>query len=229
MNELTPRQSQVLHLIQARLAESGMPPTRAEIAAHLGFRSANAAEEHLRALQRKGCIQLIAGASRGIQLRDSLRDQLGLPLIGRVAGGRPILAEENIVDHLRIDPALFQPRPHYLLKVVGMSMKDAGILDGDLVAVHRTSEVRNSQIVVARLENEVTVKRYRQEGSIVWLLPENSEFEPLRVDLKQEPLLIEGVVVGVLRMGTAGVAAPSAVAHRLAAARSPRLSRAVGR
>ncbi len=201
MSNLTPRQSQVLHLIRQSLQETGMPPTRAEIAAQLGFRSANAAEEHLRALQRKGCIQLVAGASRGIRLQDALREQLGLPLIGRVAGGRPILAEEHIVDHVRIDPALFQPRPHYLLKVVGMSMKDAGILDGDLVAVHRTPEVRNRQIVVARLENEVTVKRYRQEGSIVWLLPENRDFKPLRVDLKDESMIIEGVVVGVLRMG----------------------------
>lgn len=199
MSDLTPRQSQVLHLIQVSLAETGMPPTRAEIASQLGFRSPNAAEEHLRALQRKGCIELVSGASRGIRLRDSLREQMGLPLIGRVAGGRPILAEEHVVDHFRIDPAMFQPRAHYLLKVVGMSMKDAGILDGDLVAVHRTSEVRNRQIVVARLENEVTVKRYRQEGKIVWLLPENSEFEPLRVDLAEEPLLIEGVVVGVVR------------------------------
>jgi repressor LexA len=187
-----------------------MPPTRAEIAFQLGFRSANAAEEHLRALQRKGCIQLIAGASRGIRLKDDLREQLGLPLIGRVAAGRPILAEEHIVDHLRVDPDLFQPRPHYLLKVVGMSMKDAGILDGDLVAVHRTSEVRNRQIVVARLENEVTVKRYKQEGSVVWLLPENRDFEPLRVDLKDEALLIEGVVVGVLRVGAQGRAAARA-------------------
>jgi repressor LexA len=191
-----------LHLIRRSLVETGMPPTRAEIAAQLGFRSPNAAEEHLRALQRKGCIQLLAGASRGIQLKDTLREQLGLPLIGRVAAGRPILAEEHIVDHLRIDPSLFQPRPHYLLKVVGMSMKDAGILDGDLVAVHRTAEVRNRQIVVARLENEVTVKRYRQEGSMVWLLPENRDFEPLRIDLKHEPLLIEGVVVGVVRRGS---------------------------
>lgn len=202
MSNLTPRQSQVLHLIRHSLQETGMPPTRAEIASQLGFKSANAAEEHLRALQRKGCIQLIAGASRGIRLQDALREQLGLPLIGQVAGGRPILAEEHIVDHVRIDPALFQPRPHYLLKVVGMSMKDAGILDGDLVAVHRTPEVRNRQIVVARLENEVTVKRYRQEGSIVWLLPENRDFKPLRVDLKDESMIIEGVVVGVLRMGT---------------------------
>jgi repressor LexA len=201
MQELTVRQRQVLHVIQRSIAESGMPPTRAEIAQQLGFRSANAAEEHLRALQRKGCVQLLAGASRGIQLSEELREEQGLPLVGRVAAGRPMLAEEHIVDHLRVDPGLFQPRPHYLLKVVGMSMRDAGILDGDLVAVHRTPEVRNRQIIVARLENEVTVKRYRQEGSIAWLLPENSDFEPIRVDLKQQPLLIEGVVVGVLRLG----------------------------
>jgi repressor LexA len=184
-----------------------MPPTRAEIAKQLGFRSPNAAEEHLRTLQRKGCIELIAGASRGIRLRDSLRDQLGLPLIGRVAAGRPILAEEHIVDHMRIDPNLFKPRPHYLLKVVGESMTGAGILDGDLVAVHRTADVRNRQIVVARLENEVTVKRYRLEGNIAWLLPENSDFEPLRVDLRSQSLLIEGVVVGVLRMSSDGAPA----------------------
>jgi repressor LexA len=201
MQELTVRQRQVLHVIQRSIAESGMPPTRAEIAQQLGFRSANAAEEHLRALQRKGCVQLLAGASRGIQLSEELREEQGLPLVGRVAAGRPILAEEHIVDHVRVDPGLFQPRPHYLLKVVGMSMRDAGILDGDLVAVHRTPEVRNRQIIVARLENEVTVKRYRLEGSIAWLLPENSDFEPIRVDLKQQPLLIEGVVVGVLRLG----------------------------
>jgi repressor LexA len=144
---------------------------------------------------------LVPGTSRGIQLRDTLREQLGLPLIGRVAAGKPIFAEENFEARLPLDPSLFQPRPHYLLKVTGMSMKDAGILDGDLVAVHRTSEVRSRQIVVARLENEVTVKRYRQEGSIVWLLPENADFEPIKVDLKQEPLLIEGIVVGVLRRG----------------------------
>ena len=200
MSDLTPRQSQILHLIRRAIVETGMPPTRAEIAAQLGFRSPNAAEEHLRALARKGCIELLPGSSRGIRLKDILREQLGLPLIGRVAAGKPILAEEHIVDHLQVDAALFQPRPHYLLKVVGMSMKDAGILDGDLVAVHRTSEVRNRQIVVARLENEVTVKRYRQQGSIAWLLPENPEFEPIRVDLQREPLLIEGVVVGVLRL-----------------------------
>jgi repressor LexA len=201
MSDLTPRQTQILRLVQRVIAENGMPPTRAEIARELGFRSANAAEEHLRALARKGVISLVPGASRGIQLKDTMREQLGLPLIGRVAAGQPILAEEHIEARFQIDPALFQPRPHYLLKVVGMSMKDAGILDGDLVAVHRTAEVRSRQIVVARLDNEVTVKRYRQEGSIVWLLPENADFEPIRIDLKEEPLLIEGVVVGVVRRG----------------------------
>jgi repressor LexA len=189
----------VLHFIQESLAEHGLPPTRAEIAEALGFKSANAAEEHLRALQRKGVLELRPGASRGIQLKDSLRDQIGLPLIGRVAAGRPILAEENIQARYQVDPQLFQPKPHYLLKVSGMSMRNAGILDGDLVAVHRTPEVRNRQIVVARLENEVTVKRYRQDGSIAWLLPENEEFEPMRIDLREQSLTIEGVVVGVLR------------------------------
>ena len=204
MEDLTPRQRQVLVFIQDSLAEQGLPPTRAEIAAALGFKSANAAEEHLRALQRKGVIELRPGASRGIQLKDSLRDQIGLPLIGRVAAGRPTLAEENIEARYQIDPALFQPRPHYLLKVKGMSMRNVGILDGDLVAVHRTPEVRNRQIVVARLENEVTVKRYRQEGKVVWLMPENQDFEPLRVDLEHESLIIEGVVVGVVRQGERG-------------------------
>jgi repressor LexA len=203
MSDLTPRQTQILRLIQDCIADSGMPPTRAEIARELGFRSANAAEEHLRALARKGVIALVPGTSRGIQLKDTMREQFGLPLIGRVAAGRPILAEENIEAHYKIDPSIFQPRPHYLLKVVGMSMKDVGILDGDLVAVHRTPDVRSRQIVVARLENEVTVKRYRQEGSVVWLMPENADFEPIRVDLKEEPLLIEGIVVGVLRQGRA--------------------------
>src|ERR1700676_878191 len=201
MSDLTPRQTQILRLVQRFISDTGMPPTRAEIARELGFRSANAAEEHLRALARKGVIQLVPGTSRGIQLRDTMREQLGLPLVGRVAAGRPILAEEHIEARFQIDPALFQPRAHYLLKVVGMSMKNAGIFDGDLVAVHRTSEVRSRQIVVARLENEVTVKRYRQEGSVVWLLPENVDFEPIRVDLKEEPLLIEGIVVGVVRRG----------------------------
>jgi len=201
MRELTPRQSQILDMIQEFINETGMPPTRAEIARSLGFKSANAAEEHLRALQRKGVLELVPGASRGIQLKDSLREQIGLPLVGRVAAGSPILAQEHIEAHYKLDPALFNPKPHYLLRVYGMSMKDAGILDGDLVAVHRTPEVRSRQIVVARLEDEVTVKRYRQEGATVWLLPENAEFEPIRVDLAHQALVIEGVVVGVIRDG----------------------------
>ena len=201
MRELTPRQKQILEMIQEFIADTGMPPTRAEIARQLGFKSANAAEEHLRALQRKGVLELLPGASRGIQLKDSLRDQMGLPLVGRVAAGSPILAQEHIETHYRIDPQLFSPKPHYLLRVHGMSMKDVGILDGDLVAVHRTPEVRSRQIVVARLDDEVTVKRYRQNGSLVSLLPENEEFEPIEVDLREQALVIEGVVVGVIRDG----------------------------
>ncbi|RLA29628.1 MAG: repressor LexA [Gammaproteobacteria bacterium] len=201
MRQLTPRQKQILELIQDFIAEYGMPPTRAEISRQLGFKSANAAEQHLRALQKKGVLELLPGASRGIQLKDSLRDQLGLPLIGRVAAGSPILAEEHIETHYKIDQALFNPKPHYLLRVEGMSMRNAGILDGDLVAVHRTPEVRSRQIVVARVEDEVTVKRYRQDGKIVWLLPENEDFEPIRVDLSEQTMVIEGVVVGVIRDG----------------------------
>ena len=199
--DLTPRQTEILRLIQRTVQETGMPPTRKEISTELGFRSANSAEEHLRALARKGVISLLPGASRGIQLKDSLREQFGLPLIGRVAAGKPIFSEEHIEDHFKIDPKFFQPKAHYLLKVKGMSMKDVGILDGDLVAVHRTPEVRNRQIVVARLEDEVTVKRYKQEGSTVWLLPENDDFDPIRVNMKEDSLIIEGVVVGVLRRG----------------------------
>lgn len=201
MRQLTPRQKEILKLIQSFIAEYGMPPTRADIARELGFKSANAAEEHLRALQKKGVLELVPGASRGIQLKDSLREQLGLPLVGRVAAGSPILAAEHIETHYQLDPALFNPKPHYLLRVHGMSMKNAGILDGDLVAVHRTPEVRSRQIVVARVEDEVTVKRYRQDGSRVWLLPENEEFEPIEVDLKEQAMVIEGVVVGVIRDG----------------------------
>jgi len=198
-DKLTPRQRQVLDLVRENITESGMPPTRAEIATALGFRSANAAEEHLRALARKGVIELVPGASRGIRLKAPAQEAAGLPLIGRVAAGRPILAEEHIQGRYQIDPALFRPRPHYLLQVHGMSMKNAGILDGDLVAVHRTPEVRSRQIVVARLDDEVTVKRYRQEGKIVWLMPENADFEPIRIDLAEQAVIIEGVVVGVVR------------------------------
>jgi repressor LexA len=201
MRQLTPRQTQILEVIQDFIAETGMPPTRAEIARELGFKSANAAEEHLRALQKKGVLDLVPGASRGIQLKDSLRNQIGLPLVGRVAAGSPILAEEHIETHYRIDPALFNPKPHYLLRVHGMSMRDAGILDGDLVAVHRTPEVRSRQIIVARIDDEVTVKRYQQKGSMVELLPENEDFETIHVNLAEQTMVIEGVVVGVIRDG----------------------------
>jgi len=199
MRELTPRQRQILFLIQKIIRDTGMPPTRAEIAKVLQFKSINAAEDHLRALERKGAIEIVPGASRGIRLKDSMREQIGLPLVGRVAAGAPILAEEHIEARFQIDPELFVKQPHFLLRVHGMSMRDAGILDGDLVAVHRTPEVRNRQIVVVRLENEVTVKRYRQEGQRVWLLPENPDFTPIEVDLRKQHLTIEGVVVGVVR------------------------------
>ncbi len=199
MRDLTPRQRQILGLIQKVMIDTGMPPTRAEIAKILKFRSVNAAEEHLRALERKGVLELLPGTSRGIRLKDSLRDQLGLPLVGRVAAGAPLLAQEHIEARYQIDPDLFKKPPHFLLRVHGMSMRDAGILDGDLVAVHRTPEVRARQIVVVRLEDEVTVKRYRQEGHRVWLMPENPDFEPIQVDLREQALTIEGVVVGVVR------------------------------
>ena len=195
MSSLTPRQAEILQFIRDTLGESGMPPTREEIMRAFGFRSPNAAQAHLQALARKGVIELRSGASRGIRLRDGG----GLPLVGRVAAGQPILAEQHIEDHYSIDPRLFTPTPNYLLRVRGMSMKDAGILDGDLLAVHRTPEARNGQIVVARLEDEVTVKRFRRRGNRVTLLPENPEFEPITVDLRQEPLVIEGIGVGVIR------------------------------
>ena len=180
MSELTPRQSQILNFIRACIAESGMPPTRAEIAAELGFRSPNAAEEHLRALQRKGAIDLLPGASRGIQLKDVLKEQLGLPLIGRVAAGNPILAEENIEDHVRIDPAMFHPEPHYLLRVQGMSMKNAGILDGDVAIFEQRQHAENGDIVVAILNDEgVTLKRFYKERNRVKLKAENPIYPPI--------------------------------------------------
>ena len=197
MEELTARQAEVLQLIADFLQATGFPPTRAEIAAQLGFRSANAAEDHLRALERKGYIEMLPGASRGIRLRESL----GLPVIGRVAAGNPILAEQHIQARYQLDPALFKPRADYLLKVRGMSMRDAGILDGDLLAVHRTAEARSGQIVVARLGNEVTVKRFKRLGNQVQLLPENPDFEPILVDPKRDFFAIEGLGVGIIRTG----------------------------
>jgi repressor LexA len=195
MDELTPRQQQILQLIREQIAGSGLPPTRAEICRAMGFRSPNAAEEHLRALARKGAIEMLAGASRGIRLK-----QLpGIPVVGRVAAGSPILAEQHIEDHYRIDPGLFRPRADYLLRVRGASMRDAGIFDGDLLAVHRTTHFRPGQIVVARLHDEVTVKRIRQKRHVVELMPENPDFETIVVDTRRQPLAIEGVAVGVLR------------------------------
>ncbi|HWA11607.1 MAG TPA: transcriptional repressor LexA [Burkholderiales bacterium] len=198
--DLTPRQSEVLRLIADFLQSTGFPPTRAEIAQALGFRSANAAEDHLRALERKGYIEMLAGASRGIRLKE----QLGLPLVGKVAAGSPILAEEHIQGRYQVDPGLFSPRADYLLKVRGLSMRDAGILEGDLLAVHKTQDARSGQIVVARLHDEVTVKRFKRQGSQVQLLPENPDFSPIYVDLKTDPLTIEGIGVGIIRNGRLG-------------------------
>ncbi|MBS3805104.1 MAG: transcriptional repressor LexA [Oleiphilaceae bacterium] len=196
--KLTARQTQVLEIIRRNLEETGYPPTRAEIAAELGFKSANAAEEHLRALARKGAIEMVPGASRGIRLPEVEAD-LGLPVIGQVAAGSPILAQEHIEDHCTLQPEFFSPAAHYLLRVRGMSMKNIGILDGDLLAVHRTQDVHNGQIVVARVGDEVTVKRFRRDGSAVQLMAENDDFEPINVDLREEELVIEGLGVGVIR------------------------------
>lgn len=212
MIKLTDRQQEILDLIRDRLARSGMPPTRVEIAEALGFRSPNAAEEHLKALERKGAIEIVPGASRGIRLKPlpgkqltlphaSLM-QLSLPLVGRVAAGSPLLASEHIEARYQVDPSLFSQEPDYLLKVRGMSMRDAGILDGDLLAVKRATEAKNGQIVVARLGDEVTVKRYRKRGSTIELLPENPDFEPIVLDPRREDYALEGIGVGLIRAGT---------------------------
>ena len=197
MDELTPRQAQILRLIQEHLAHAGFPPTRAEICRAMGFRSPNAAEDHLRALARKGAIEMAPGASRGIRLK-----QLpGIPVIGRVAAGRPILAESHVEGRYQLDPALFRPRADYLLRVRGASMRNAGILDGDLLAVHRTQHFQPGQIVVARLDDEVTVKRIRQRRHRVELAPENPDFKTIVVDLRRQALAVEGIAVGVIRNG----------------------------
>jgi repressor LexA len=206
-DHLTPRQREILDLIQRHIQETGVPPTRAEIARAFGFRSANAAEEHLRALARRGAIELTRGRSRGIRLIGGPgSDDAGLPVIGRVAAGNPILAAEHVEDHHRLDPGLFRPRADYLLRVRGASMRDAGILDGDLLAVHATREAVNGQIVVARLGEEVTVKRFRCHARWthrVQLMAENPDFAPIQLDLREQELVIEGVAVGVLRLGLA--------------------------
>ncbi|WP_325891359.1 transcriptional repressor LexA [Grimontia sp. NTOU-MAR1] len=202
MKPLTARQQQVFDLIKAKIEDTGMPPTRAEIARELGFRSANAAEEHLKALARKGVLEIVPGASRGIRLlveTESANDDDGLPLIGRVAAGEPILAQEHVEMHYQVDPNLFKPNADFLLRVSGMSMKDIGIMDGDLLAVHKTQDVRNGQVVVARVEDDVTVKRLERKGNQVLLHAENEEFSPIVVDLSQQHLTIEGIAVGVIR------------------------------
>ena len=195
MEELTPRQAEILELIRTHLEETGFPPTRAEIAAHFGFSSPNAAEDHLRALERKGVIEILPGASRGLRILQAD----GLPVVGRVAAGAPMLAEQHIDARYRIDSALFKPRAHYFLRVRGLSMRDAGIFDGDLLAVHRTREARSGQIVVARVNDEVTVKRFKRRGNQVQLLAENPDFAPIEVDVRRDKLELEGIAVGVIR------------------------------
>lgn len=224
--KLTPRQQQIFELIQRSIARTGAPPTRAEIASELGFRSANAAEEHLQALARKGVIELVGGTSRGIRLKagtlrtvnESRREevqrgksglpfnlplpgleQLVLPLVGRVAAGSPILAQEHVEQTYAVEPSLFTRKPDYLLRVRGMSMKDIGILDGDLLAVARAREARNGQIVVARIGDEVTVKRFQRTPQGIQLLPENPDFEPILVSPEQDDFELEGLAVGLIR------------------------------
>ncbi|HWI12744.1 MAG TPA: transcriptional repressor LexA [Burkholderiales bacterium] len=192
---LTPRQAEILRLISEHAEAHGFPPTRSEICRALGFRSPNAAEEHLQALARKGVIELTPGVSRGIRLKQ----QAGVPVIGHVAAGSPILAAEHIVSRFQLDPLLFRPQADYLLKVRGMSMRDAGILDGDLLAVHRTSECRSGQIVVARVGDDVTVKRLQKHRHVVELVPENPAFDTITIDTRREELQIEGLAVGVIR------------------------------
>ena len=192
MDPLTPQQSRILQFIREAIEATGMPPTRIEIARAMSFRSPNAAEEHLRTLERKGAIEILKGAARGIRVLES-DSESGLPLIGRVAAGSPILAEAHIQGRYQVDPQLFRVR--------GMSMRDAGILDGDLLAVHRTPEARTGQIVVARVHDEVTVKRLRRKGTTVELLPENPEFQPIVLDTRRDPIEIEGIGVGIIRSG----------------------------
>ncbi|MEY2659391.1 MAG: putative transcriptional regulator LexA (Repressor lexA), LexA family [Pseudomonadota bacterium] len=214
--KLTARQQQILDLIQSAIARTGAPPTRAEIASELGFKSPNAAEEHLQALARKGVIELVSGTSRGIRLQsNTLRSihesrvkqftlplqslaQLALPLVGRVAAGSPILAQEHVDQTFYVESSLFQRQPDYLLKVRGMSMRDAGIMDGDLLAVQSTKEVKNGQIVVARLGDEVTVKRFRRQRDVIELIPENPDFVTIVVQ-PGDPFEIEGLAVGLIR------------------------------
>jgi repressor LexA len=209
--KLTARQKQILELIQSAIAHTGAPPTRAEIAATLGFKSPNAAEEHLQALARKGVIELVSGTSRGIRVSPEVGrphrleqpphlqfQHLALPLIGRVAAGSPILAQEHVDQTYNIESNLFQHKPDYLLRVRGMSMRDIGIMDGDLLAVKMTKEARNGQIVVARIGDDVTVKRLRRTTESIELLPENPDFPIITVQ-PGETFAIEGLAVGLIR------------------------------
>ncbi|MGF6955949.1 transcriptional repressor LexA [Paraburkholderia youngii] len=212
MTKLTARQQQVFDLIRRAIERTGFPPTRAEIAAELGFSSANSAEEHLRALARKGVIELAAGASRGIRLLCGQEDaphqftlphaglmQLSLPLIGRVAAGSPILAQEHISQHYACDPALFSSKPDYLLKVRGLSMRDAGILDGDLLAVQKRSEAKDGQIIIARLGDDVTVKRLKRRPNGIELIAENPDYDNIFVETGSADFALEGIAVGLIR------------------------------
>ena len=196
MIKLTARQQQVMDVIKSSIEATGMPPTRADIARELGFKSANAAEEHLKALAKKGVIELVAGASRGIRLTE----QLGLPIIGRVAAGAPLLAQEHIEDYCDLSASFFAPPAHYLLQVCGDSMINVGILDGDLLAVHSTTEVTEGQIAVVRIEDEVTVKRWKRVSATrVNLVAENDDYAPIEVDLSEQNVFVEGISVGVVR------------------------------
>ena len=203
METLSPRQSQTLDVIRKAIERTGLPPTRVELMRALGLASPNAAEKHLRMLERKGVIELFAGTSRGIRLLAAagFKRPSGLPLIGQVAAGAPILSEEHILSYHEVDPDLFKPRADYLLRVRGLSMRDAGIADGDLLAVHRIAEAVSGQIVVARINDEVTVKRYRRRGQRVELRPENPDFATIVIDLGQGELTIEGIAVGLVRTG----------------------------
>jgi repressor LexA len=210
---LTDRQQQILALIARQLEEQGLPPTRGELALQLGLKNRQGIEQHLRALERKGYLQMSAGTARGLRLRDAAHASLQpgarpgqpagrvarLPLYGRVAAGQPTLASSNIEAELMIDPALFRPRADFLLRVRGESMRDADIQDRDILAVHSTSDVQNGQIVVARLGDEATVKYYRRSGPLLTLAPANPAFKPLHVDLRHESCVIEGLVVGIVR------------------------------
>jgi repressor LexA len=208
MIKLTARQEEILNLIREAIENTGFPPTRAEIATELGFKSANAAEEHLQALARKGAIEISPGTSRGIRLVGAAAEaipmppptlMMALPLVGRVAAGSPILALEHVEATYSVDPAMFSSRPDFLLKVRGESMRDAGIMDGDLLAVKKVDSAKNGQIVVARIGDDVTVKRYRKTGSLVELLPENPDFKIIRVDPAVDEFALEGLAVGLMR------------------------------